>query len=58
VDTIGAGDTFIAGMLFATNNHADWTLPRKLEFANEVAGRKVLQEGFTDLGRKMWAHGN
>jgi len=45
-------------MLFATNNHADWTLPRKLEFANEVAGRKVLQEGFTDLGRKMWAHGN
>ncbi|CAA9965374.1 ketohexokinase [Pyrenophora teres f. maculata] len=54
VDTIGAGDTFIAGMLFAINNHDEWKLQKKLEFANELAGRKVLQEGFTDLGRKMW----
>ena len=54
VDTIGAGDTFIAGMLSAINNHDDWELQRKVEFANELAGRKVLQEGFGDLGRMMW----
>ncbi|USP82839.1 hypothetical protein yc1106_10113 [Curvularia clavata] len=54
VDTIGAGDTFVAGMLFSLNNHEDWPLQRKLEFANELAGRKVLQEGFGNLGAKMW----
>jgi ketohexokinase len=54
VDTIGAGDTFIAGMLFAINEHENWSLQRKLEFANELAGRKVLQEGFGGLGRSMW----
>ncbi|EDU50083.1 ketohexokinase [Pyrenophora tritici-repentis Pt-1C-BFP] len=54
VDTIGAGDTFIAGILFSVNNHDEWDLQKKLEFANELAGRKVLQEGFSDLGRKMW----
>lgn len=54
VDTIGAGDTFIAGMLFAVNNHDEWSLQCKLEFANQLAGRKVLQEGFANLGRTMW----
>lgn len=54
VDTIGAGDTFVAGMLFCLNNYEEWDLQRKLEFANEVAGRKVLQEGFGNLGAKMW----
>lgn len=54
VDTIGAGDTFVAGMLFSLNNHEDWPLQRKLEFANELAGRKVLQEGFGNLGASMW----
>jgi len=54
VDTIGAGDTFIAGMLFAVNEHEEWGLQRKLEFANELAGRKVGQEGFGGLGRRMW----
>ncbi|KAF1841313.1 ketohexokinase-like protein [Cucurbitaria berberidis CBS 394.84] len=54
VDTIGAGDTFIAGMLFALNECGDWPLQRKLEFANQLAGRKVLQEGFESLGSKMW----
>ena len=53
VDTIGAGDTFIAGMLYAINTHDDWDLQRKLEFSNQLAGRKVLQEGFDGLGRKM-----
>lgn len=54
VDTIGAGDTFIAGMLFAVNEHDEWSLQRKLEFANELAGRKVLQEGFSGLGKRIW----
>ncbi|KAH9868178.1 hypothetical protein J1614_007250, partial [Plenodomus biglobosus] len=54
VDTIGAGDSFIAGMLFAVNNHDEWSLQCKLEFANRLAGRKVLQEGFANLGRTMW----
>lgn len=54
VDTIGAGDTFVAGMLFSLNNQEEWSLQHKLEFANELAGRKVLQEGFGNLGAKMW----
>ncbi|KAF2704019.1 ketohexokinase-like protein [Pleomassaria siparia CBS 279.74] len=56
VDTIGAGDTFVAGMLFGFNFHSDdWSLEQKLSFANELAGRKVTQEGFGGLGRQMAA---
>lgn len=52
--TIGAGDTFIAGMLYSLICHADdWDLSRKLAFANELAGRKVMQEGFSGLGSIM-----
>ncbi|KAH0548669.1 hypothetical protein GP486_007788 [Trichoglossum hirsutum] len=51
VDTIGAGDTFIAGMLYGLTCHgSDWALSRKLDFATELAGRKVRQEGFSGLG--------
>ncbi|KAL5381793.1 hypothetical protein DPSP01_006976 [Paraphaeosphaeria sporulosa] len=53
VDTIGAGDTFIAGFLYALNCQGQWTLQRKLEFANELAGRKVLQSGFGGLAERM-----
>lgn len=54
VDTVGAGDTFIAGMLFGLTCHPnDWPLNRKLSFANEVAGRKVVQEGLRGLGSLM-----
>lgn len=52
--TIGAGDTFIAGMLYGLTCHgADWDLLRKLEFANRLAGWKVAQEGFSGLGTIM-----
>ncbi|KAJ5104150.1 pfkB family kinase, partial [Penicillium argentinense] len=54
VDPVGAGDTFIAGMLYALNcKNEDWDLCRKLEFANRVAGMKVSQEGFLGLGRAL-----
>lgn len=54
IDTVGAGDTFIAGMLFGLTCHPDdWHLNRKLGFANEVAGRKVVQEGLRGLGCLM-----
>lgn len=52
--TVGAGDTFIAGMLYANMAHyQEWSLSRKLKFANELAGRKVVQEGFSGLGELM-----
>jgi ketohexokinase len=52
--TIGAGDTFIAGMMYALIEHGeDWPLLQKLDFANELAGRKVMQEGFSGLGSLM-----
>lgn len=52
--TVGAGDTFTSGMLYCLICHsADWDLSRKLGFANELAGRKVMQEGFSGLGDRM-----
>ncbi|EED18143.1 ketohexokinase, putative [Talaromyces stipitatus ATCC 10500] len=51
VDSIGAGDTFLAGMLFGILCHEDdWDQERKLRFATELAGLKVCQEGFQNLG--------
>lgn len=53
-DTVGAGDTFVAGMLFALNQHGqDWGLSKKVQFANEVAGRKVIQIGFANLAGQI-----
>ncbi|KAH6619948.1 Ribokinase-like protein [Boeremia exigua] len=53
VDTVGAGDTFIAGMLYALVQQPAWGLDQRLAFANELAGRKVYQEGFQGLGEAM-----
>lgn len=58
IDTTGAGDTFIAGVLFglicrASNRQPGtkvWTLARTLAFANGLAGRKILQSGLQGLG--------
>jgi pfkB family carbohydrate kinase len=51
---IGAGDTFIAGMLYGITCHAeDWDILQKLRFANELASLKVAQEGFSGLGSAM-----
>jgi fructose-1-phosphate kinase PfkB-like protein len=54
LSTIGAGDTFIAGALYGQLNlEAQWDCERVLLFANELAGRKVVQEGFSGLGKAM-----
>ncbi|KAK4038793.1 Ribokinase-like protein [Parachaetomium inaequale] len=48
VDTIGAGDTFIAAMLYGL--HADaWSLEARLEFGVTLATKKVQREGFAGL---------
>ncbi|OJD23560.1 hypothetical protein ACJ73_05085 [Blastomyces percursus] len=54
VDTIGAGDTFIAGMLFNLVRQCEsgddgFSLRQITDFANRLAGRKVIQEGFEGL---------
>lgn len=41
-------------MLYASlAHHEDWSLDQKLEFSNDLAGRKVVQEGFAGLGELM-----
>ncbi|KAK0614121.1 Ribokinase-like protein, partial [Immersiella caudata] len=50
VDTVGAGDTFIAGMLYGLICHTDdWSREAKLRFAVELATKKVQREGFAGL---------
>ncbi|KAK0638688.1 Ribokinase-like protein [Cercophora newfieldiana] len=51
VDTIGAGDTFIAGMLYSLICHTPQAA--KLRFAVELATAKVQREGFAGLSRSL-----
>ncbi|KAI1468441.1 Ribokinase-like protein [Daldinia caldariorum] len=52
--TVGAGDTFIAGMLFGLLcHHEDWDTERKVQFAVQLATRKVQRDGFDGLG--LWS---
>lgn len=52
--TIGAGDTFNAGLLYGLvyRSH-EWDFRKRLEFANLIAGLKVTQEGFVNLQRAL-----
>jgi ketohexokinase len=52
-DSVGAGDTFVAGMLYGMFVQKGWNMDQRLLFANELAGRKVYQEGFKGLGEAM-----
>ncbi|XEU96595.1 hypothetical protein FSHL1_001880 [Fusarium sambucinum] len=54
VDAVGAGDTFIAGMLYGLICHpGDWSTGKKLSFAVHLATLKVQREGFDGLGVDM-----
>ena len=47
--TTGAGDTFIAAMLYCLLLHPNLESQLMVHFANKLAGHKVAQEGFNGL---------
>jgi ketohexokinase len=51
VDTVGAGDTFTAGVIYGLSN--GFELRDVLKFSCELAGRKVSQNGFDGLKQQM-----
>ncbi|KAF2010717.1 Ribokinase-like protein [Aaosphaeria arxii CBS 175.79] len=55
IDPVGAGDSFIAGILFCILHRQTWSLRRKIAFASELAGRKVFQNGFDNLGEQIFS---
>ncbi|TFB05320.1 Ketohexokinase, partial [Trichoderma ghanense] len=59
VDSVGAGDTFIAGMLYSlVCRSRDWDISHGLRFAVHLATTKVQREGFQGLGAHVrdWLH--
>ncbi|KAI2473717.1 Ribokinase-like protein [Annulohypoxylon bovei var. microspora] len=55
--TVGAGDTFIAGMLFGLLcHHEDWNTERKVQFAVQLATCKVQRDGFDGVGAEVLKH--
>ncbi|KAK8047790.1 hypothetical protein PG996_015854 [Apiospora saccharicola] len=56
--TVGAGDTFIAGMLYGLLCYQeDWDTDTKLRFAVQLATRKVQVEGFGGIGTHVMGMG-
>ncbi|KAG8159943.1 hypothetical protein KVR01_010580 [Diaporthe batatas] len=54
VDAIGAGDTFVAGVLYGLLcRRGDWTDQEIIRFAVKLATTKVQQDGFEGLAHKM-----
>ncbi|KAL7974875.1 Ribokinase-like protein [Trichoderma sp. SZMC 28014] len=61
VDSVGAGDTFIAGMLYSlVCRNKTWHVSHGLSFAVHLATTKVQREGFQGLGADVhdWLVGN
>lgn len=52
VDTVGAGDTFIAGVIYCMSR--GHTLLTTLKFSCEMASRKVARSGFDGLADTMF----
>lgn len=52
VSAIGAGDTFVAGVLYGLWC-VDWELHRTVQFAVDLATTKVQQNGFGALASKV-----
>ncbi|KAJ6782981.1 hypothetical protein PWT90_08360 [Aphanocladium album] len=55
VDSVGAGDTFVAGMLYGLTTgggeeESPWDVRRCVRFAVDLATMKVQREGFAGLG--------
>ncbi|KAM3517246.1 hypothetical protein NHJ13051_009152 [Beauveria bassiana] len=57
VDSVGAGDTFIAGMLYGLTTggyeNTPWDARRCVRFAVDLATLKVQREGFAGLGHDV-----
>lgn len=54
--TVGAGDTFLAGVLFGLLCHsADWGVEETLRFAVDLATQKVQREGLAGLAASIAA---
>lgn len=54
--SVGAGDTFIAGMLYGlVCREKTWPLDQSVRFAVNLATLKVQREGFEGLGADMMA---
>ena len=51
MDAIGAGDTFIAGIIFSLLRNMSLSL--SLQLACELASRKVAQQGFSGLAQAI-----
>ncbi|QYT05794.1 PfkB domain-containing protein [Trichoderma simmonsii] len=61
VDSVGAGDTFVAGMLYSlVCRDRGWDVSHGLRFAVHLATTKVQREGFQGLGAHVhdWLVGN
>ncbi|KAJ3344944.1 hypothetical protein HDU83_004598 [Entophlyctis luteolus] len=53
VDTIGAGDTFAAGMIYGVGLQG-WDVKSACEFAVRLATAKCAQVGFDGLAERFW----